>query len=148
VGVKVTATWDFDPTHQILRSTFVGKVNDEDLLNHQRMAALLVEILDPRAAIIDFSRVDSFDATPAGLRRLAKLPPPMPKADRPRVIVAPQDYVLGLVRIFQIEGETTRPNLHVVRTVSEAWRIIGADESKARFEPVAPHILNRLSQSQ
>jgi hypothetical protein len=143
----VAATWDFDPIHQILRSTFVGKVSDEDLLNHQRMSALLVEVLDPRSAIIDFSRVDSFDATPAALRRLAKLPPPMPKADRPRVVVAPQDHVLGLVRIFQIEGEATRPNLHVVRTVSEAWLIIAADQSKARFEPVAPHVLTRLSQS-
>jgi hypothetical protein len=143
----VAATWDFDPVHQLLRSTFVGKVSDEDLLNHQRMSALLVDVLDPRAAIVDLSRIDSFDATPAGLRRLAKLPPPMPKADRPRVIVAPQDHVLGLVRMFQIEGEATRPNLHVVRNVSEAWLIIRADESKARFEPVAPHVLDRLSRS-
>jgi hypothetical protein len=142
--MAVTATWDFEPIHRILRSTFVGRVNDEDLMNHQRMAAMLVEALDPLAAIIDLSRADPFEATPTGMRHLAKLPPPMPKVDRPRVVVAPLDHVWGLVRIFQIEGEVTRPSLHVVRTVSEAWHIIGVEESQARFEAVGPHVLDGL----
>jgi hypothetical protein len=145
--MAVTATWDFDPVHRILRSKFAGKVSDEDLMNHQRMAAMLVKALDPRAAIIDLSRADPFEATPAGMRHLAKLPPPMPKVDRPRVVVAPLDHVLGLVRIFQIEGEVTRPSLHVVRTMSEAWHIIGGEESRARFEAVGRHVLDRLSES-
>ncbi|MFZ0212196.1 MAG: hypothetical protein WAL55_05770 [Candidatus Acidiferrales bacterium] len=143
----MTATWDFDPVHQILRSTFVGKVNDEDLMNHQRMGGLLVESLDPLAAIIDLSGAKPFEATPGGMRHLAKLPPPMPRMDRPRVVVAPTDHVLGLVRIFQIVGEETRPSLHVVRAMSEAWQIIGVDGAQARFEPVASHVLDRLSKS-
>ncbi|MFZ0334265.1 MAG: hypothetical protein WAN10_00150 [Candidatus Acidiferrales bacterium] len=143
----MTATWDFDPIHHILRSTFVGKVNDDDLMNHQRMAALLVESLDPLAAIVDLSGANPFEATPGGMRHLAKLPAPMPKVDRPRVVVAPPDHVLGLVRIFQIVGEATRPNLHVVRTMPEAWLIIGVEAAQARFEAVAPHVLHRLSES-
>jgi hypothetical protein len=81
------------------------------------------------------------------MRHLAKLPPPMPKVDRPRVVAAPLDHVWGLVRIFQIEGEVARPSLHVVRTMSEAWHIIDLEESQARFEAVAPHVLDRLSES-
>jgi hypothetical protein len=143
----MTPAWDFDPVHQILRSRFVGKVNDEDLMNHQRMAGLLVQILDPLAAIVDLSGANPFEATSGGMRHLAELPPPMPKVDRPRVVVAPLDHVMGLMRIFQIVGESTRPNLHLVRATSEAWHIIGVEEVQARFELVAPHILDRLSKS-
>ena len=138
-GDNVAYTWDFDPVHQILRSTFTGKVTDGDLLNYQRMTALLVSALDPLAAIADFTDADPFEATPDGVRRLAKLPPAMPKTDRPRVIVAPVDHVFGMARIFEIEGEATRPSLHIVRSVAEAWVIIGVVEP--HFEPIPSHIL-------
>jgi hypothetical protein len=133
----VAFVFDFDPIHQILRSTFSGKVDDEDLLNHQRMGALLVASLDPRFAIIDLSATDPFAATAAGMRALAKLPPPMPKRDRPRVVIAPSDHTFGMARIFEVEGETTRPSLHVVRSVTEAWAILGVEMEEAKFGPIS-----------
>jgi hypothetical protein len=129
--------FDFDPTHQILRSTFSGRVSDEDLLNHQRVGLLLVTSLDPRFAIIDLSAADPFDVTSDGMRRLAKLPPAMPKMDRPRVVIAPSDLAFGMARIFEVEGEATRPNLHVVRSVKEAWAILGVKMEDAKFGPVS-----------
>jgi hypothetical protein len=130
-------SFDFDPIHQILRSTFSGKVDYEDLLNHQRMGALLVASLGPRFAIIDLSAADPFEATPDGMRALAKLPPAMPQMDRPRVVIAPSDHTFGLARIFAIEGETTRPNLHVVRSLREAWAILGVEMEQAKFGPIS-----------
>lgn len=129
--------YDFDPIHQILRSTFSGKVTDEDLLNHQRVGLLLVTSLDPRFAIIDLSAADPFEATPDGMRALAKLPPAMPKADRPRVVIAPSDHTFGMARIFEIEGGATRPNLHLVRSVEEAWAILGVPMEGAKFGPIS-----------
>ena len=129
--------FDFDPIHQILRSTFSGKVGDEDLLNHARMASLLVTSLDPRFAIIDLSAADPFEATPGGIQELAKLPPAMPQMDRPRVVIAPSDHTFGMARMFQIEGETTRPNFHVVRSVREAWAIFGVETEMAKFGPIS-----------
>jgi hypothetical protein len=129
--------FDFDPAHQILRSTFSGRVDDEDLLNHQRMGLLLVTSLDPHFAIIDLSAADPFEATPDGMRKLAKLPPPMPQMDRPRVVIAPSDLEFGMARIFAIEGETTRPNLHVVRSMREAWAILGVEMEEAKFGPTS-----------
>jgi hypothetical protein len=129
--------FDFDPIHQILRSTFSGRVNDEDSLNHQRMAALLAGSLDPRFGIADFSAADPFEATSDGIRELAKLPPAMPKTDRPRVIIAPSDHVFGMARIFEIVGEATRPNLHVVRSASEAWAILGVEMEEVKFRPIS-----------
>ncbi len=129
--------FDFDPTHQILRSIFSGRVSDEDLLNHQRVALLLVTSLDPRFAMIDFSAADPFEITSDGMRKLAKLPPAMPKVDRPRVIIAPSDHAFGMARIFEIEGEVTRPNLHVVRSAKEAFAIFGVEMEEAKFGPIS-----------
>jgi hypothetical protein len=129
--------FDFDPIHQILRSRFSGKVDDGDLLSHTRMGALLVTSLDPRFAIIDLSAADPFAPTADGIRALAKLPPAMPKMDRPRVVIAPSDHMFGMARIFEIEGETTRPNLHVVRSAREAWAIFGVEMEEAKFGPIS-----------
>ena len=138
-------TFDFDPIHQILRSTFSGKVDDEDLLNHQRMGALLVTSLGPRFAIIDLSAADPFEATADGMRALAKLPPAMPQVERPRVVVAPSDHTFGMAQIFAIEGEATRPNLHVVRSVRQAWAILGAEMKEAQFGPISRALPLRIS---
>jgi hypothetical protein len=129
--------FDFDPAHRVLRSTFSGKVSDEDLLNHQRVGALLVSSLGPRFAIIDLSAADPFEATVDGMRALAKLPPAMPQRERPRVIIAPSDHAFGMARIFEIEGEATRPNLHVVRSVKEAWAIFGVEMEGAKFGSIS-----------
>ena len=129
--------FDFDPTHQILRSTFSGQVNDDDFLNHQRVGAQLVTSLDPRFAIIDLSAADPFEVTTDGMRALAKLPPVMPQMERPRVVIAPADHMFGMARVFEIEGEVTRPNLHVVRSVKDAFAILGMEMEEAKFGPIS-----------
>jgi hypothetical protein len=129
--------FDFDPTHHILRSIFSGHVSDDDLLNHQRVGALLVTSLGPRFAIVDLSGADPFEATADGMRALAKLPPAMPQRDRPRVVIALSDHAFAMARIFQVEGEATRPNLHVVRSVKEAWAILGVKVEEAQFGSIS-----------
>ena len=144
-GETMAFAFDFDPIHQILRSTFSGRVSDEDLLDHQRMVVLLATSLDPRFGVADLSGADPFEATSDGMRDLAKLPPAMPHADRPRVIIAPSDYAFGMMHIFEVEGETTRPNLHVVRSESEAWAILGVKMEEVKFGPISGAALGASS---
>lgn len=59
----------------------------------------------------------------------------MPQPDRSRIIVAVSSQIFGMARMFEFEGEITRPNLHVVRSLAEAWAILGIREPK--FEPVS-----------
>jgi hypothetical protein len=133
----VAFVFDFDPTNRVLRSTFTARVSDEDFVNHQRVGLLLVTSLDPRFAMIDLSAADPFDVTTGGMRALAKLPPAMPKVERPRVIVAPTDHTFAMARVFEAEGWATRPNLHVVRSVREAWAIFGIEMESANFGPIS-----------
>jgi len=117
--------FDFDSTNRILRCRLDGRVTDELLKEYYRVAAEYVAQIDPLSGITDFSAVTTFEASSETARELARSTPAMPDPTRVRVIVAPADHVFGLARVFQLVGEHTRPNLHVVRTLREAWAVLG-----------------------
>lgn len=117
--------FDFDPVHGILRTRFEGVVTDEELVEFYREAVEQVALTNPARGLIDFSACTRLEASVGTVRMLARTPPAMPQPERPRVIVAPGDRTFGMARIFEIEGEITRPNTHVVRTVGEALSILG-----------------------
>jgi hypothetical protein len=52
----------------------------------------------------------------------------------PRFIVVPKTAGYGLMRMFQIAGESARPLLYVVQSVDEALTTLGAQSSQ--FEPL------------
>jgi hypothetical protein len=133
--------FDFDPVNRVLRVRFSGQATDDDLLSYYRMTALMVEALDPLSLITDLSAVSSFQATPEMIRTLASYPPALPQHSRPCIIVASSNETYGMARMFEIEGESTRPNLHLVRTVDEAWTIIGIENPQ--FKPVQDGIESR-----
>jgi hypothetical protein len=133
--------FDFDSVNRVLRVRFSGQVTDDDLLSFYRMAALMVEALDPLSAISDLSGVTSLQTTSEMIHMLANFPPALPQPCRTRVIVAPSDETYEMARMFELEGAATRPNLHVVRTVEEAWDIIGI--RKPQFKPVQDEIESR-----
>jgi hypothetical protein len=127
--------FEFNSPNRILRCRFWGRVSDEELLYFYRMATLISESLDPLSGISDFSAVTSFECTPEMIRTLAAFPPIISQPSRPRVIVATDEDTFGLARVFGIEGEATRPNLHVVRSVDAEWVILGVE--RPQFESIA-----------
>jgi hypothetical protein len=50
------------------------------------------------------------------------------------VFVAPTPHIFGMARRFEILGEETRPNWHVVRTLEEAYEVL--DVRELQFEPI------------
>jgi len=127
----------FDSENRIVLVCFDGRVTDELLSEFQRIGARrIVATMDFRGTIVDFSDVDSFEVTAETVRTLAWEEPADPDSSRPRVMVAPEDHVFGLCRIFASHGEDTRPNLHVVRSMEHACAILSVAEPK--FEPIDP----------
>lgn len=120
--------FDFDSTNQIVRCRFEGRVNDEQLRNYYSDAAKYVALTGPKAAITDFSGATAVDISRETILELASLPPALPDPQSVRVIVAPSPLIFGLSRMFGMEGERTRPSLHVVRSEQEAWAILGVSE--------------------
>jgi hypothetical protein len=126
--------FEFDSANRILRCQLEGKITDEVLKEYYRAAGKYYALTDPRATILDMSSVTSLEVSPQTIRELANLPPAITDASRPRCIIAASPQVFGLARMFELQGEVTRPNLHVVRTQKEAWAILGV--SKPKFEPI------------
>lgn len=126
--------FDFDFGNRILRCRFTGRVSDDELKEYYVAATKYTAQTGAQGGLTDFSEADAVDVSPQTVRALASLPPVMPDVSRLRCIVAPTDKVFGLARMFELHGEETRINLHVVRTLKEALAILGVVEPK--FEPL------------
>jgi hypothetical protein len=126
--------FDFDSKNRILRGRIDGCLTDEALKEFYRVSAERLARIDPCLGISDFSGVTSSEVSPQTIRELASYPPAMADPRRIRVVFAPSDIIFALARMFQFEGEHTRPNLHVVRTLAEAWAVMGVQEPQ--FEPI------------
>jgi hypothetical protein len=126
--------FEFDSTRRIFRCHLEGRITDEDLREFYAEAEKLAAQTDPLSGILDMSSVISLDASPDTIRELAKSRPIMPNPDRPRVMIATSPPVFGIARMFELQGQGTRPNLHVVRSESEAYAILGVQETK--FEKI------------
>jgi hypothetical protein len=124
---------DFDKKNNILRGTLEGPMTGAILLELYAAALEYMASHLPCRAILDFSRVTDFEVSGDAIRRIAAAPPAVPSGYM-RVLVVPQIFIYGLARMFQILGEKTRPELQVVRTLDEAYRLLGVESPE--FYPV------------
>lgn len=125
---------DFDAKNNILRGTIEGPMTGAMLLNLYAAAERYMASHPPCRGILDFSRVTDFEVSSDAIRQVAASPPVFP-AGYMRVLVIPQIFIYGLARMFQILGEKTRPELQVVRTMDEAFHLLGVESPE--FHPVS-----------
>ena len=126
--------FEFDYKNRIGKGTFGERVTAESLKNYYRAGAALMVGADFRGTIMDFSKTKTFHLTKLFIRDLADRPPADRSVSRPRVIVAPGLGVFALAKLFEVLGKKTRPNLHVVRTLGEAFEILGC--SNPQFQRI------------
>jgi hypothetical protein len=120
--------FEFDATNRILRGRLEGHITDDILKEFYRMVEKYAAQTDPCAGIVDMSAVTALEVSPETIRGLASLAPAMPDASRHRFIVSPSPSVFGMARMFQLLGEKTQPNLHVVHLPEEVWTFLGIQE--------------------
>jgi hypothetical protein len=125
---------EFDSTNRILRARLIGRVTDDDLRDVYRFGQENVMRLDPLSGITDFSDATGVAFSAQTMRELARMKPIMPEAGRPVVFVAPTPELFGMARMFELQGADSRPNLRVVRTAEEAFRILNVRDPQ--FTPV------------
>jgi hypothetical protein len=130
----VNIVLDFDAKNNILRGTLEGRMTGAILLDFYATAKKYMASHPPCRGILDFSRVTDFEVSPDAIRQVAASPPALP-AGYMRVLVIPQIFIYGLARMFQILGEKTRPELQVVRSMDEAYHLLGVDSPE--FYPVS-----------
>ena len=127
--------FEFDPVNKILLARFEGQLTNEAAEEYHDALGRNWKATGAHAGIWDLSGVADFAVAADFLRNLAQRKPITPGlTNHPRFIVVPVTAGYGLMRMFQIAGETTRPLLHVVRTVDEALTALGVQSSQ--FEPL------------
>ena len=124
----------YDPTNRILRARFEGRVTDDELKEVYRLGQAQATRIDPRAGITDFSVVTTLAFSSETIHELAASTPIMRDPSRPVVFVAPTPHIFGMARMFEMLGAQTRPNLHVVRRLEEAYEVL--DVREPQFEPI------------
>jgi hypothetical protein len=124
---------DFDARNNILRLSLEGRVTDAILLESYATSARYAASHPPCRGIADFSEVTEFEVSSTAIKQLAQSSPAIPTGYL-RVCVAPLDFIFGMVRMFQILGEGTRPDLRVVRTMDEPHHLLGVESPE--FNPL------------
>jgi hypothetical protein len=115
-----------DEAHRILTIRFEGIVTDDVLLHRYQQVRQWVAVHGYFPSISDFSDVASFEVTPVGVRELAAQSPLVPDGFL-RVVVAPQDEVYGMTRMFEILGSETRNSVYVFHSLAEAYQLMGVE---------------------
>ena len=125
-GRTMPYAFDFDLTNGILRGRLSGRVTEEVMRDFFQVAFQHALRTHPSAGVVDLSEVTSFEVSPETIRQLAKSTPVLtdPEVHVHRIVIAPTPDLFGMMRMFAMQGEQTRPNLHVVRTEKEAWAIL------------------------
>ncbi len=126
--------FEFDQANKILLLRFDGQLTEILYVEAYAAAQRHWAATDAQMGIIDFSPVTDIALTNEFLRQLAISEPIGDATKQPRVVVAPSDLQFGLARMFQIMGERTRPLLHVVRTMNEAFATLGVQSP--HFDPL------------
>ncbi len=114
---------EFDARNNILRLTLEGYVSDAILMDAYAAVARCAASRPACRGIVDITGVTKFDVSSHVVRQLAGTAPAIP-APQMRIFVAPSPVVYGMARMFQTLGEETRSNLHIVRTLDEAYRLL------------------------
>ena len=117
--------FEFDPRTKVLLGRFRGTVTDEMLSEFYNRVEEFVAHTKATSGITDFSGVRYFNASTGTVRRLAQGPPAIKSPFQHRVIVAVTPHQFAMSRMFHILGEETRPGLKVVRSLEEAYAIVG-----------------------
>jgi len=110
----------------IVYSTLYGEVNTAELVEQVRAIRRHPDFDPQFRELIDASNVSGFDVSSEDVRDLAVQDAPFAPSAR-RVLVASEDLVFGLARMFQTFGGEQRPHFEVVRTLKQAHQLLGIE---------------------
>ena len=123
--------FEYDAANRILAVRMHGTITDSIFKACYTETPRHVQGRDIRAALMDLTGVERYDVSAAAMRDVSRLAPLFPDPT-PRWVVAPQDHIFGMARMFQMLSPAGRDMLHVVRSAREAYDALGV--TSPRFE--------------
>jgi hypothetical protein len=133
-GCSVAIRLEFDAVNNILRGTLHGPINRDVMLGLSAAIGEYTRSHPPFSCIVDLSGVTESKVSSDDVRQRAEAPPLFPTGYK-QVLVISSDSVFGMGRMYKTLAERSRPGLHVVRTMDEAYRLL--DVKIPDFHPVS-----------
>jgi len=118
--------FEFDPVNKILLMRYEGRLTEKAAAEFYWAIRRYSTETDARAGIWDLSPVTEFAVSPEFMRYMVGQEPVMPEATlRPRFLVAPATFGLGISRMIEIVQGPKNPLFKVVLTLDEALAALG-----------------------
>jgi len=121
----MTCTLSFDPGRRVLLVRLGTELTRPALEDMQAAVGRFVAAHGPCPGIIDLSAVDKIDVSSEFIAALARRGAVL--AGHKRVLVAPQDEIFGLSRMFGLHQAATGDEPTIVRTLQRAYDVLGID---------------------
>ena len=112
-----------DPHRKVVYSAFYGEVNDAEVLGHGKAMSSDPDFNPEFSEIVDFSSVTNAAISESTLAALAANPS-LFNSTVVHIVVAPGEALFQLVSKYKGFAQSSRPNLFVVRTRTEAYRLL------------------------
>ena len=122
--------FEYDAAHMVLAIRVTGVFTDEIMKACYQAMAGQIGVREIRAAFLDLSAAGAVDVSADAVRGMSKLAPLLPDPI-PKYIVATEDHIFGMARMFQITSRG-RDTLQIVRSRQDVYTSLGLDT--LRFE--------------
>jgi len=119
-----------DPHLKLVHSIYYGELEDSDLSEQRSQISNHPDFKPDFSYILDCSGVTKLKVSTAAVRDCATSPNLFARGAL-RVMVAPTEAIFGLSRMYQMLAENTRPNLQIVRTLEDAYKVLGISGDRA-----------------
>ena len=116
----------FDRKHHVLLITYGKVATPASALTAYDSVEHFVSSEGPCSVLADLSNIETVDVPGDFIRSLAWMPTVLP-SELQRVVVAPRGDVYGLSRMFQLYRDKISSEVHVVRTLEEAYSLLGVE---------------------
>jgi hypothetical protein len=117
-----------DPQAGMVYSTLFGDVAASDLMQHIASIRAHPDFDPSFNELVDATQLALINLSSEDVRAFALQESPFLPSSK-RVLVASEDLTFGLARMFQVFGGEKRPNFDVVRTLAEARKLLGLNDS-------------------
>jgi hypothetical protein len=112
-----------DPQRRVVHSAFYGRITDAEFLGHHKRIASDPDFNSQFADIVDFSDVTDPAISESAVAALAANPS-LFSSSAIHIVIAPDAVMFRLGARFKELARSTRPNLHVVGTREEAYKLL------------------------
>lgn len=115
-----------DVKNGIVYSSFEGALNDNDILAHRHVLKSHPDFNPQFSEIVDFTEVKQLKVTVQLINSMAK-GDSLYSPESKHAVIAPHDLTYGVARLYQMLAQDTRPNVAVVRSMTEARKFVGIE---------------------